>query len=95
VENRGSQAGQHVGERFEGYRLGNGRVSHLPSPMPRVVAVTGSGGIAATVIVTVRRGFVWVSIMPPFTWEAILDPGKVDELVRTLTSAGKDVRDQV
>jgi len=32
--------------------------------------------------------------MPPFTWEAILDPGKVDELVRTLTLAGKDVRDQ-
>jgi hypothetical protein len=94
VENRGSQAGQHVGERFGGHRIGNGRGSHLPSPMPRVVAVAGSGGIAATVIVTVRRGFVWMSIMPPFTWEAILDPGKVDELVGTLTLAGKDARDQ-
>lgn len=25
--------------------------------------------------------------MPPFTWEAIMEPGKVDELIRTLTVA--------
>lgn len=94
MENRGSQAGQHVGEHFGAYRSGNGHVSHLPSPTPRVVAVTGSGGIAATVIVMVRHGFVWISIMPPFTWEAILDREKVDELVQTLTLAGKDARNQ-
>jgi hypothetical protein len=34
-----------------------------------------------------------MSIMPPFTWEAILDPGEVDELVRKLTRAAQDARD--
>jgi hypothetical protein len=53
--------------------------------MPRTVSTQGSGGVAATVMVRVRQGFVLMSIMPPFNWEAILDPGKVDELVRTLS----------
>lgn len=94
MDNRGGAAGQHAGDRRGSNHLGNGRASHLPSPMPRIVTATGSGGVPAAVIVTVRRGFVWVSIMPPFTWEAILDPGQVDELVQTLTLAGKDARDQ-
>ena len=94
MDNRGSEEGQHSGDRRGSYRLGNRRASYSPSPMPRIMTATGSGGVAATVIVTVRRGFVWISIMPPFTWEAILDPGQVDELVQTLTLAGKDARDQ-
>jgi hypothetical protein len=53
----------------------------------RKVSVTGSGGMAATVVVIVRRGHVWVSIVPPFTWEAIMEPEKVDELITTLARA--------
>lgn len=94
MENTGGQAGQPVNDRRVGHRPGNGRVSHTPSPMPRIVAAIASGGVTATVIVTVRRRFVWMSIMPPFTWEAILEPEKVDELVRTLTLAAKDAREQ-
>lgn len=36
------------------------------SEVQRRVSVKGSGGVAATVIVTARRGKVWVSIEPPF-----------------------------
>ncbi len=52
--------------------------------MPRKVSVRGSEGVLATVAVTVRQGYVWLSIVPPFTWEAIMEPGKVDELIRVL-----------
>ncbi|MDQ3826685.1 MAG: hypothetical protein M3319_08970 [Actinomycetota bacterium] len=38
-------------------------------------------------IVTVVRGAVWMSLMPPFTWEAMMDPRKVDEVIRALESA--------
>ena len=38
----------------------------------------------ATVVVTAQRGQVWMSIQPPFTWEAIMEPSKVDELMRAL-----------
>ena len=48
------------------------------------VSVKGTGGVAATVVVIAQRGQVWVSIQPPFTWEAIMEPGKVDELIHTL-----------
>lgn len=58
----------------------------------RTVSVTGSGGVAATVIVTVQRGTVWLSIQPPFTWEAIMDPDKVDELMETLAQAQDEAR---
>ncbi len=51
------------------------------------VSVQGSGGVSATVSVTVRKGKVVMSIQPPFTWEAIMDPTKVDELIGTLTQA--------
>jgi hypothetical protein len=60
-----------------------------------VVAVKGSGGVSATMIVTVRRGLVWISIEPPFTWEAILEPGKVDELVQTLRQAATAAKGRV
>jgi Na+/proline symporter len=49
--------------------------------------VKGSGGVDATVIVIAQQGYVWVSIMPPFTWEAIMNPGKVDELIHVLKLA--------
>lgn len=57
------------------------------SAVHRKVSVKGSGGVSATVIVIAQHGGVWMSIMPPFTWEAIMEPGKVDELIRTLTVA--------
>ncbi|MGH3875344.1 MAG: hypothetical protein ACRDSR_28260 [Pseudonocardiaceae bacterium] len=57
------------------------------STMYRRVSVKGSGGVAAAVIVTTYRGQVRISIVPPFTWEAIMEPGKVDELIHTLSLA--------
>jgi hypothetical protein len=56
--------------------------------------VKGSGGVPATVVVTVQRGHVGVSIQPPFTWEAIMDPEKVDELIGTLAQAQEVAREQ-
>jgi hypothetical protein len=55
--------------------------------MPRRVSVKACQGENAIVVVTVLQGQVWMSIVPPFTWEAIMEPGKVDELIRTLTLA--------
>jgi hypothetical protein len=65
-----------------------------PAVAARTVAVKGSGGVSATVVVTVRRRHVWVSIQPPFTWEAILVPEKVDELMRILAQAQEAAREQ-
>jgi hypothetical protein len=56
----------------------------------RHVSVKGSGGVSATVVVRVYRGAVWMSIEPPFTWEAIMGSDIVKELIRTLESARKD-----
>ncbi len=47
-------------------------------------------GVAATVVIRVVRGMVWMSISPPFTWEAIMEPGKVEEVIRTLELARKE-----
>jgi hypothetical protein len=58
----------------------------------RTVSVEGSGGIAATVVVIAQQGRVWVSIQPRFTWEAIMEPGKVDELIHTLRLAREDAK---
>ncbi|MGH3540560.1 MAG: hypothetical protein ACRDQJ_20060, partial [Pseudonocardiaceae bacterium] len=55
----------------------------------RKLSVNGTGGLSATVVITVKHGQVWMSIQPPFTWEAIMEPGKVEELVRTLTLAAE------
>jgi hypothetical protein len=55
--------------------------------MPRRVRVKGMQGVDATVVVTVVRDTVWLSISPPFTWEAIMTPGKVDEVISMLTLA--------
>ncbi|MGH4020398.1 MAG: hypothetical protein ACRDT0_14415 [Pseudonocardiaceae bacterium] len=61
----------------------------------RKVTVKGDGGATATVVVTAQRGKVWVSIDPLFTWNVILDPGKVDEVIRTLGLAGEDAKKMV
>ncbi|MGH3510861.1 MAG: hypothetical protein ACRDQI_07880 [Pseudonocardiaceae bacterium] len=58
----------------------------------RTVSVKGSGGVTATVVVTVRRGTVWLSMQPPFTWEAIMEPDKVGELMQTLAQAQEEAR---
>ena len=54
------------------------------------VAVQGSGGVSATIVVIARQGRIWLSITPPFTWEAILEPIAIDELTRTLELARMD-----
>lgn len=59
------------------------------------VTVKGSGGVTATIVVTVQRGQVWLSIQPPFTWEAIMAPGKVEELVQVLGLANEEARRMV
>ena len=58
----------------------------------RKVSVKGSGGVSATVVITVQQGHVWMSIQPPCTWEAIMEPWKVDELIRTLALAAESAR---
>jgi hypothetical protein len=50
--------------------------------IPQRVIVKGRERVPATVVVTTYREEVWMSIVPPFIWEAIMEPGKVDELVR-------------
>jgi hypothetical protein len=60
--------------------------------MPRRIAVTGMQGVDATVIVTAVHGTVWLSISPPFTWEAIMTPGKVDEVIHPLELARDEAR---
>ncbi|MGH3669062.1 MAG: hypothetical protein ACRDSH_00275 [Pseudonocardiaceae bacterium] len=60
--------------------------------VPRRVCVKGMEGINATVVVTVVQDAVWLSISPPFTWEAIMAPGKVDELVHVLELARDEAR---
>lgn len=57
------------------------------SGIPRRVSVKVYQGETATVVVTVVQGAVWLSIAPPFTWEAILEPVKVDELIHVLELA--------
>ncbi len=59
---------------------------------PRRVRVKGMQGVAATVVVTVVRDTVWLSISPRFIWEAIMDPGKVDEVISMLTLARDEAK---
>lgn len=54
---------------------------------PRRVLVKGMQGVDAVVVVTVVRDTVWMSISPPFTWEAIMEPGKVDDVISVLELA--------
>ncbi|MGH3998317.1 MAG: hypothetical protein ACRDTJ_12735 [Pseudonocardiaceae bacterium] len=67
--------------------INNGQAACIGSVLHRKVSVKGTGGVAATVEVTVQWGQVWMSIHPPFTWEAIMEPEKVAELIQTLEVA--------
>ncbi len=58
--------------------------------MPRRVVVKGREGVVATVVMTTYRGEVWMSIVPPFTWEAIMESDKVDELIHALGLAREE-----
>jgi hypothetical protein len=59
---------------------------------PRRVRVQGRTGVDATVIVTTVRDTVWLSISPPLTWEAIMNPEKVDEVISTLELARDEAK---
>ncbi len=59
---------------------------------PRRVRVKGMEGVDVTVVVTVVHGTVWMSISPPFTWEAIMEPGKVDEVMAVLEVARDEAK---
>lgn len=48
---------------------------------------------SVTVIVEVYRRSVWLSVVPSFNNEAILDPAHVDNLVATLIQAAREARD--
>ena len=70
-------------------------VQQAPWPsagVPRRVFVKGMQGVDVTLVVTVVQGTVWVSISPPFTWEAIMEPVKVDELIHVLELARDEAR---
>lgn len=70
-------------------------VQQAPWPstgVPRRVFVKGMQGVDVTLIVTVVQGTVWVSISPPFSWEAIMEPPKVDELMHVLALARDEAK---
>lgn len=70
----------------------DGRGMGIGWGMPRRVRVMASGGDTATVIVRVMHGYVWLSISPPFTWEAIMTPETVDDVVKVLELARDEAR---
>ena len=65
------------------------RPDQLLPGTPHKVSVEGTEGVTANVVVKPYRGKVWMSL-PPFTWEAILDSAKVDELVHVLGLAREE-----
>ncbi|MCA1708889.1 MAG: hypothetical protein LC808_38685 [Actinobacteria bacterium] len=64
----------------------------MSNELCRKVSAQGGGGVTATVVVTVYRGHVWLSIQPPFTWEAIMDPARTTELIAILSQAVTEAR---
>ena len=60
--------------------------------VPRRVLVKGMQGVDVTVVVTVVQGKVWLSISPPFTWEAIMEPREVDEVMHVLELAREEAK---
>jgi hypothetical protein len=81
---------QKVQDRREGVL-----VQQAPWPnmsVPRRVFVKGMQGVDVTLVVTMVQGTVWVSISPPFTWEAIMEPVKVDELMHVLELARDEAK---
>lgn len=71
--------------------LSDRRTSGASMGVPRRVSVKGMGNVDATVVVTVARGAVRMSISPPFTWEA-MEHVKVNELIHVLELAGDDAQ---
>ncbi len=63
--------------------------------VPRRVFVKGMQGADATIVVTVTQGTVWLSVSPPFTWEAIMEPGRVDELMHVLELAREEAKQMI
>ncbi|MGH3974917.1 MAG: hypothetical protein ACRDS9_16555 [Pseudonocardiaceae bacterium] len=43
-------------------------------------------------VATVVHDTVWLSISPPFTWEAIMEPAKVDEVISMLEKARDEAK---
>jgi len=74
---------------------GDDHIQYSVSRVYRKVSVKGSEGVSATLIIKAERGKVRLSIEPPFTWEAIMEPSKVDEVIRTLRQAAEDVKRMV
>jgi hypothetical protein len=60
--------------------------------VPRRVRVKGMQGVNATVVVTVVGDTVWLSISPRFTWEAIMEPEKVEEIISMLKLARDEAK---
>lgn len=63
-----------------------------PLPTKRVVRVMGLGGNPATIECVVRRGDIWMSIEPAFTWWAIMKPDKAEEFIRVLHQSVREAR---
>lgn len=70
----------------------NQQVTYPDTFIRRKISVKGTGGATATVVVTAQLGQVWVSVQPLFTWDAIMEPEKVDELMRALTLAQDEAK---
>ncbi len=61
--------------------------------MRRTMTARARCGETVTVVVDVYRQSVWLSVVPMFNGEAILDPAHVDDLVNTLTQAAQEARE--
>src|SRR6185312_17528897 len=68
------------------------RVMFTDWGMRRKILAKATGGEHATVIVRAIRGTVWMSIVPPFTWEAIMEPEKIDEMIYVLGLAREEAK---
>jgi hypothetical protein len=74
-------------ERHENSEYAPQGLAVWPMGLPRRVRLKGREGVAATLVVTVVQGKVWLSISPSFTGEVIMEPGKIDEVITALKLA--------
>ncbi len=70
----------------------DGRAIYTSVGLTRRVSVKSMEWADAYVVVRVVQGKVWMSISPPFTWEAMMEPRKVDELMHVLELAREDAK---
>ncbi len=61
--------------------------------MRRTMTARARCGETVTVVVDVYRQSVWLSVVPMFNGEAILDPAHIDNLVNTLIQAAQEARE--